>query len=275
MHGIGAHSALAIKRQRRRREQNRKGKQPAHHSDHYEADNKVMGTITMFHVGAVFLLLACFLMLGAVLTSESRQETAELVGTGIICLVIGLFLVILNRFYGQKEEDDLANYVESRLGRSRSGQRLYHESESMPENLGEAGPSASVSMESDISRDMSKTKGNKRGKKKNKQSGIEVEPTAVNGGQGPKVMVDLANEHNQYRNSSATYHNDVSSASVTLDRIAEEQAIAGVTGIGIDHQHQQISYVNTSYDDGSSSRGASNNLYRVYDRDYARAGGAV
>lgn len=224
-----------------------------------------MGTITMFHVGTVFLLLAAFLMLGAVLTSESTKETAELVGTGVICLVIGLFLIVLNRFYGQKEEDDLANYVEQRLGRSRSGQRLYHEQESMQE-LG-AGPSASASMDSNMSREMSaKTKGNKKGKKsKNLRGSHGIEETVVNG-TDPVVKVDLVNEQNQYRNHT----NDItSSVNVTLDRIAEES----------DHQYhnQPISYVNTNYDDTTNNRAASNNLYRVYDRDisYTRTGGAV
>lgn len=228
-----------------------------------------MGTITMFHVGTVFLLLAAFLMLGALLTSESRQETAELVGTGVICLIIGLFLVILNRFYGQKEEDDLANYVESRLGRSRSGQRLYHEQESMPEHLG-AGPSASASVDSDIHRDTPSKKGNKRGKSGKRGSGGQdhhggIEDTAVNGGD-PMVKVDMVNEHNhQYRNHVTV--NDLASANVALDRIAEEAA-----GSDVYHHNQPISYVNANYDDGSGCRGvSSNNLYRVYDRDsYSR-----
>jgi len=233
----------------------------------YIIHEQVMGTITMFHVGSVFLLLACFLILGAVMTSESRQETAELVGTGVICLIIGLFLVVLNRFYGQKEEDDLANYVEQRLGRSRSGQRLYHEQESMQE-LG-AGPSASASMDSNMSRDMSKkTKGNKKGKKNKGGNSSGIEETVVNGTE-PKVKVDVVNEHNQYRNHQSASNDIASSAAVTLDRIAEEA----------DHQYhnQPISYVNANYDENSASRGASNNLYRVYDREssYTRAGGAV
>lgn len=78
----------------------------------------------MSHVGVIFLTVGLFLMLAAIITNETNQaEIAELIGTGIICLVIGLFLVILNRFYGQKEEEELQNYVETRLGRSRSGQR--------------------------------------------------------------------------------------------------------------------------------------------------------
>jgi len=45
-------------------------------------------------------------------------------GTGIICLVIGLFLIILNRIYAGREEEDLEHYVESRLGRNKDGGRF-------------------------------------------------------------------------------------------------------------------------------------------------------
>lgn len=44
MHGISAHSALAIKRQRRRRDRAMRGKArrgSQQHADHYEGDNKV------------------------------------------------------------------------------------------------------------------------------------------------------------------------------------------------------------------------------------------
>jgi len=50
MHGIGAHSALAIKRQRRRRDGPRKAKRSSTNPDHYEADNKVHLKIKIFSI---------------------------------------------------------------------------------------------------------------------------------------------------------------------------------------------------------------------------------
>ncbi len=84
----------------------------------------------MLHIGGIFTLIGILLLLGAALTSQVPSEMAELLGTGIICLIIGIFLIILNSIYGRREEEDLTHYVEARLARTTSGQRLFRESES-------------------------------------------------------------------------------------------------------------------------------------------------
>jgi len=129
MHGIGAHSAIAVKRQRRLREQQRKRfRTPHQHPNNQEQQVSSGGcSVSMFHIGGVFLLVGLLLLLASVITNETnKREIAELIGTGITCFCIGVFLLVLNRFYGQREDEELQSYVESRLGRTKSGQQLCH-----------------------------------------------------------------------------------------------------------------------------------------------------
>jgi len=172
---------------------------------------QVMGTITMFHVGAVFLTVGCFLMLAAVITNETnRAEMVELIGTGVVCLVIGLFLVILNRFYGQKEEEELQTYVESRLARTRSGQRLYHESDSYPENLDD-NCSRSPSMDSGVSNDYASSskkkipKNKKGGSQRSQRQGL-FQPQ--NQPQAPLTTVSVINEHNHQQPQPSQHYSE-------------------------------------------------------------------
>lgn len=72
------------------------------------------------------------LLMGAVLlksNNKSNRDVAELVGTGVICILIGSFLLLLNRIYGNRDDDDLKQYVGERLGRSESGGVVYKEEE--------------------------------------------------------------------------------------------------------------------------------------------------
>lgn len=214
----------------------------------------------------------------------------ELIGTGIVCLVIGLFLVVLNRFYGQKEEEELQNYVETRLARTRSGQRLYHESDSYPDNLDE-NCSRSPSMDSGVSNDYASSSKNKR---KNKKAAAKSE--ALFRSQPPPTTVSVINEHNhqpplhhnphhqqqqhnpqQHKTSSGGIE-DIS----TLERISEEaSAAADMARHNSSHsqhhhqhhsQHSQHSHHSPHHNNSSdvdpsgysSSRGGGN-LYRVYD----------
>jgi len=48
----------------------------------------------------------------------------DFVGTGVICLIIGIFLLILNAVYGKKEDGDLETYVESQLAKRADGTRI-------------------------------------------------------------------------------------------------------------------------------------------------------
>lgn len=48
----------------------------------------------------------------------------ELVCTGLFAVGLGVFLIVLNGLISKREEDDLEEYVQRQLTRSRSGHRL-------------------------------------------------------------------------------------------------------------------------------------------------------
>lgn len=48
----------------------------------------------------------------------------ELVATGLFAVILGIFLLVLNCLISKREEDDLEEYVQRQLTRSRSGHRL-------------------------------------------------------------------------------------------------------------------------------------------------------
>lgn len=45
----------------------------------------------------------------------------ELICTGLFALGLGIFLIVLNFIISKREEDDLEDYVQRQLTRSRSG----------------------------------------------------------------------------------------------------------------------------------------------------------
>lgn len=47
-----------------------------------------------------------------------------MVATGLFAVILGAFLLILNCLISKREEDDLEEYVQRQLTRSRSGHRL-------------------------------------------------------------------------------------------------------------------------------------------------------
>ena len=167
MHAVGLHSALAIKRQRKRRDEQKRARERRYstqsgesgltsprassgsldrHSRHHRhqahqvhraagqgmLDSKVVTSIGMLHIGVVFLVLGGFLLASGLLPGDLATWSSknsggwwnELVATGIFALVIGIFLVILNRIIAKKEENDLEEYVQRQLTRSKSGHRL-------------------------------------------------------------------------------------------------------------------------------------------------------
>lgn len=163
---MGLHSALAIKRQRKRRDEQRRARERRysaqsgesgltsprastgsldHHHRHNNQnshvhraagegvlDSKVVTSIGMLHIGVVFLVLGGFLLASGLLPGDfaswGTKATGgwwnELVATGIFAVVMGVFLIILNKIIAKKEEDDLEEYVQRQLTRSRSGHRL-------------------------------------------------------------------------------------------------------------------------------------------------------
>lgn len=164
MHAVGLHSALAIKRQRKRRDEQRRARERRystqsmesgftsprasigsldHHRHHQAAqvhraagggmlDSKVVTSIGMLHIGVVFLVLGAFLLASGLLPGDLASWSSkasggwwnELVATGLFALIVGVFLIILNKVIARKEENDLEAYVQRQLTRSRSGHRL-------------------------------------------------------------------------------------------------------------------------------------------------------
>lgn len=153
MHGsVGLHSALAIKRQRKVREDKRRNKDrerrfSSPHTSQSSLDHKPRGTpsrappdhrlntsIGMLHLGIVFFVLGLFLIASGILPEDvvTWREGGwwnELVATGIFATSLGIFLICLNRVVSKKEEDDLNEYIQTQLTRSRSGHRLERDTE--------------------------------------------------------------------------------------------------------------------------------------------------
>ncbi|XP_074116291.1 uncharacterized protein LOC141538598 [Cotesia typhae] len=164
MHAVGLHSALAIKRQRNRRDEQRRARErrysaqsgesgltsprastgsldrhhrhrhviQQHHAGQGMVDSKVVTSIGMLHIGVVFLVLGGFLLGSGLLPGDLATWSSkgsggwwnELVATGLFAVVVGIFLIVLNRVIAKREEDDLEEYVQRQLTRSRSGHRL-------------------------------------------------------------------------------------------------------------------------------------------------------
>ncbi|XP_034939892.1 uncharacterized protein [Chelonus insularis] len=164
MHAVGLHSALAIKRQRKRRDEQRRARerrystqsgesgltsprastgsldrhrhphkaQPHHAAGQGMLDSKVVTSIGMLHIGVVFLVLGGFLLGSGLLPGDLANWSSkssggwwnELVATGLFAVLVGIFLIVLNRIIAKKEENDLEEYVQRQLTRSRSGHRL-------------------------------------------------------------------------------------------------------------------------------------------------------
>ncbi|XP_035729703.1 uncharacterized protein LOC118444971 isoform X1 [Vespa mandarinia] len=165
MHAVGLHSALAIKRQRKRRDEQRRARERRYSAQSGESgltsprastgsldhpprhqkgghpnraagqgmlDTKVVTSIGMLHIGVVFLVLGAFLLMSGLLPGDLAHWSSkgsggwwnELVAIGLFAIFVGIFLIILNRVIARKEENDLEEYVQRQLTRSRSGHRL-------------------------------------------------------------------------------------------------------------------------------------------------------
>ncbi|CRK93940.1 CLUMA_CG007467, isoform A, partial [Clunio marinus] len=159
MHAMGIHSALAIKRQRKRRDQQKRARERRYslqstesgethsmggstrrkhrhqYGHHNNVDSKVVTSIGMLHIGVVFVVFGIFLLGAGLIPDDATAQNAwsifakdswwnELVLTGLFAVGLGIFLIILNSVISKKEDDDLEAYVQSQLTRSRSGHRL-------------------------------------------------------------------------------------------------------------------------------------------------------
>ncbi|KAJ8986142.1 hypothetical protein NQ317_005614 [Molorchus minor] len=148
MHGsAGLHSALAVKRQRRLREQAAKRRAAERRMscrtdsmdsmDHHPTRRfssktpspPLASSIGMLHLGVCFTALGFFLIGSGllpddVMTWRSSGWWNEMVITGIFVTAVGLFLVVLNCVVSRREEVELHDYVAKQLTRSKSGHRL-------------------------------------------------------------------------------------------------------------------------------------------------------
>ncbi|XP_039440234.1 uncharacterized protein LOC120421136 isoform X1 [Culex pipiens pallens] len=164
MHAVGIHSALAIKRQRKRRDVQRKVRErrysiqssesgethsphgstrrkfhphKVHMTENHNLDTKVVTSIGMLHIGVVFVVFGIFLLGAGFFPDNLSNQPAqtwhllgkgswwnELICTGLFAVGLGIFLIILNCVISNREEQDLESYVQRQLTRSRSGHRL-------------------------------------------------------------------------------------------------------------------------------------------------------
>ncbi|XP_041978022.1 uncharacterized protein LOC121732265 isoform X1 [Aricia agestis] len=160
MHAVGLHSALAIRRERKRRAEQQRARERRYSLQSTEsgvtsphcstgslerrrlrksgtADNEVVSSVGMLHLGVVFLVLGAFLVASGWLPDDVTSWSAvgsvswfnELVCSGLFALGVGVFLIVLHKYLTKSEEDALEDYVQRQLTRSRSGHRLERDAE--------------------------------------------------------------------------------------------------------------------------------------------------
>ncbi|CAG4950237.1 unnamed protein product [Parnassius apollo] len=160
MHAVGLHSALAIRRERKRRAEQQRARDRRYSvqspasggtSPHCSigslerrrfknprtTDNEVVSSVGMLHLGVVFLVLGFFLVGSGWLPDDVTSWSSigsvswfnELVCSGLFAIGIGIFLIALHKYLTKSEEDALEEYVQRQLTRSRSGHRLERDAE--------------------------------------------------------------------------------------------------------------------------------------------------
>ena len=129
-------SAMAIRRQRHRREEQRRAKarRYSHTSDHYmlsptgsfgsviSLDGKaraqqrqVLSTVTTFHVGIVFLFMGLMLVISGLVPGYTNRDWQELIGIGSFLFCVGIILIIVNRIASSKEDEKFNSYISRKL----------------------------------------------------------------------------------------------------------------------------------------------------------------
>ncbi|XP_064071881.1 uncharacterized protein LOC113398905 isoform X1 [Vanessa tameamea] len=160
MHAVGLHSALAIRRERKRRAEQQRARERRYSVQSTESgvtsphcstgslerrryktsratENEVVSSVGMLHLGVVFLVLGMFLVASGWLPDDVTSWSSigsvswfnELVWSGLFALGVGVFLIILHKYLTKSEEDALEDYVQRQLTRSRSGHRLERDAE--------------------------------------------------------------------------------------------------------------------------------------------------
>ena len=143
-------SAMAIRRQRRRRDDavKAKARRSSHQSDHYMLSDsregsltsldgikgrrhqKMMGGVTTFHVGIVFFFIGLMLLISGLVpgytnrqqyweqpssSSEGYGNAALLLATGSFLIMVGVVLVVVNRIASRKEDEQFTRYISRKL----------------------------------------------------------------------------------------------------------------------------------------------------------------
>ncbi|OAD58219.1 hypothetical protein WN48_00368 [Eufriesea mexicana] len=137
MHAVGLHSALAIKRQRKRRDEQRRARERRYSAQSGEsgltsprASTGSLDHQPRHHKSGHTNRSAGQGMLDSKWGSKrSGSWWNELVAVGLFVVFIGMFLIILNKVIAKKEENELEEYVQRQLTRSRSGHRLERDPE--------------------------------------------------------------------------------------------------------------------------------------------------
>ncbi|XP_059051532.1 uncharacterized protein LOC131846286 [Achroia grisella] len=160
MHAVGLHSALAIRRERKRRAEQQRARERRYSLQSSESgvtsphcstgslerrrfkktrasENEVVSSVGMLHLGIVFLVLGLFLVVSGWFADDITSWSSiasinwfnELVCSGLFALVIGIFLIGLHKYLTKTEEEALEDYVQRQLTRSRSGHRLERDAE--------------------------------------------------------------------------------------------------------------------------------------------------
>ncbi|KOC64478.1 hypothetical protein WH47_01062 [Habropoda laboriosa] len=129
MHAVGLHSALAIKRQRKRRDEQRRACERRYSAQSGESGltSPRASTGSLDHHpkhhktghGRPAAGPGIGLLPGDLVTGGWWE-----VSIGSFSIFLGIFLMILNKVIARKEENDLEEYVQRQLTRTRSGHRL-------------------------------------------------------------------------------------------------------------------------------------------------------
>lgn len=270
MHSMGLHSALAIKRQRKRRADQKKARERRYSVQSTESGlggsrsscgsprnsmdgldrgtrrkghmkNKVNGFesnvgIGMLQIGVVFVVIGVFLLGSSLIPHDFDNwkwqniftKTAwwnELVITGAFSLLLGIFLIVLDKFISKREEDDLTKYVEGQLTRSRSGHRLVRDVETG--NLVTKRSKTLTTINEDIRKDVSN----------------EEIPVV----HSPKVKTPPANSQQTGNHTFVT--TDPGMLSPQLEKILEEDVSASVE----DYRHVGSNVTLEEYDSTTAS----------------------
>lgn len=156
MQAVGLHSALAIRRERKRRREQQTARDRRYSSqidgsftprgsitstdgrtrldgkrNKSILGTKVMGNITMLHIGVVFTMLGLFFIVSSLIPGYMNPtDWEDMFGIGIFFFLCGIFLVFINRMITKKEDELLLEDVQNKLSRSRSGHRIVRDVES-------------------------------------------------------------------------------------------------------------------------------------------------